>query len=91
MTNLLVFFKSQARFLQKDFNSHKFEAMCRFDSVFLNKENPTLMNFQHVIAKEAGFNNWNELTSASENELKVAQVLYKNFGLNKSGIRFNFQ
>lgn len=91
MTNLVVFFKSQAKFLQKDFNNHKFEAMYRFESVFLNKENPTLMNFQHVIAREAGFNNWNELMSASENELKVAQVLYKNLGLNKSGIRFDFQ
>ena len=91
MTNLIDFFKSQAKFLQKDFNKHKFEAICRFDNVFINKEEPTLMNFQHVIAKEAGFNNWNELKNATGNELKVAHILYKNIGLNASGIRFNLQ
>ena len=91
MTNLIDFFKSQAKFLQKDFNKHKFEAICRFDNVFINKEEPTLMNFQHVIAKESGFNNWNELKNATGNELKVAHILYKNIGLNASGIRFNLQ
>lgn len=70
------FFKNQAKFLHKDFNKGNPNAIARYNNVFVNKDNPSLMNFQHIIAKEATFNNWNELISANEQELAVAKVLY---------------
>ena len=71
-----IFFRNQAKFLHKDFSKGNPKAIVRYNNVFVNKENPTLMNFQHVIAKEASFANWNELISANEQELSVAKVLY---------------
>lgn len=89
--NNIDFFKSQANFLKKDYNKQQSEAICRCNKVFVNKHDLSLMNFQHIIAKEAGFNNWNELRSANENQLKVAQILYKYQTINGSGYRFNYQ
>lgn len=90
--NSIKFFKSQAKFLKKDFdNKNNYIATDRYDSGFVNKPVPTLMSFYHVIAKEACFNNWNELIASSDEKLLVAQILYQNQTLNGNGIRFNWQ
>ena len=65
------FFKNQAKFLHKDFNKGNPNAIARYNNVFVNKDNPSLMNFQHIIAKEATFNNWNELISANKDSSKI--------------------
>ncbi len=38
----------------------------------------TLMNAQHVIAKLAGFSNWDDLLKANLSELELAHLLYDN-------------
>lgn len=90
MTNI-DFFKSQAKFLQKDFNKNNYSAINRYNDIFFDKENPTLMNFQHVIAKEACFDNWNLLINASDKQLDVSKILFLNQTLNGNGIRFNWE
>ena len=37
-----------------------------------------LGNAQHIIALMVGFKNWNELIKASEDELKLAKMLFDN-------------
>lgn len=88
--NNIDFFKSQAKFLQKDYNKNIYEALYRFKKIFHSKENPTLMNFHHVIAREACFENWNTLIKASSSQLSIAKVLYENPTLNFNGIQFDF-
>jgi len=44
----------------------------------LNEEKFSLMNAQHVIADLAGFNKWNKLINASEDELELAKLLFDN-------------
>jgi hypothetical protein len=90
MTNI-DFFKSQAKFLKKDFNKNDYISVGRYDAVFSNNPEPTLMNFYHVIAREACFNNWNELVASNNEQLSVAKILYQNQTLNGNGIRFNWQ
>lgn len=43
---------------------------------YIDEENFTLMNAQHVIAKIANFDNWASLLKASPAELELAQLFY---------------
>lgn len=93
MTNL-DFFKQQADFFLKDYQSRTFndndeiyEYHPRFfhdiDEIILNfnieEEEPfTLMNAQHIIARLAGFYKWTELKKASEPILEIGKLLLNN-------------
>lgn len=87
------FFKLQAKNLHKDFKTQTispsdssiyhyepkyfdiFGILVDFD---LDEDKFTLMNAQHIIALLVGFDKWNDLIKASENELELAKLLFDN-------------
>ncbi len=83
MIEYIDIFKSQAKSLLKEYRAQTGEAKLRCQKVFGKKEDLSLMNMQHVIAKEYGFDSWNELQSAGDAKLATALIEQKNLSLQK--------
>ena len=83
MIEYIDIFKSQAKSLLKEYRAQNNEAKLRCQKVFGKKEDLSLMNMQHVIAKEYGFDSWNELQSANDTKLATVLIAQKNLSLQK--------
>ena len=78
MQEYIEVFRCEAKSLLKSFQNNEENAVTRCQAVFGDKTDLSLMNIQHVIAKEYGFNGWNELKQAQDWELAEALVKAKN-------------
>ena len=78
MSEYIEVFRTEAKFLLKCFQKNDENAIARCKLVFGNRSDLSLMNIQHVIAKEYGFNNWKELTEAEDWQQIEALVKLKN-------------
>ncbi len=71
-------FREEAKSLFQSFKNNDETAVARCAKVFGDRKDLTLMNIQHVIAKEYGFNQWNDVVKAESWQLAEALVLSKN-------------
>ncbi len=78
MRKYLEFFRVEAKSLLKNFQKNEKEAVARCVKVFGDKKDLSLMNMQHVVAKEYGFDNWNALNKAENWQLAEVLVKSKN-------------
>ena len=78
MTKYIEYFQVEAKCLLKDFKKNLPEAKSRCETYFSGKTDLSLMNTQHVIAKEYGFDSWNDLISKEPYELAEALIVAKN-------------
>lgn len=78
MTEYVDVFREEAKSLLQSFKNNDLEAIARCEAVFGDRKDLSLMNMQHVIAKEAGFNQWNELIKADEGNLAEVIVAANN-------------
>ena len=78
MQEYIEVFRVEAKSLLKNFRENNDKAIARCQAVFGEKTDLSLMNMQHVIAKEYGFNDWNELSKAEDWQLAEALIKAKN-------------
>ena len=78
MTKYLEYFQVEAKCLLKDFKKNLPEAKSRCEKYFNGRDSLSLMSAQHVIAKEYGFDSWNDLISKEPHELAEALIIAKN-------------
>lgn len=78
MTKYIEYFQVEAKCLLKDFKKNLPEAKSRCETYFNGRDSLSLMNTQHVIAKEYGFDSWNDLISKEPHELAEALIIAKN-------------
>lgn len=78
MQEYIEVFRVEAKSLLKNFQSNDEKAIARCQEVFGDKKDLSLMNMQHVIAKEYGFDDWNELQKAPDWQLAEALIKSKN-------------
>ena len=78
MSEYVEVFRVEAKSLLKNFQKHEKEAVARCDRVFGDRQDVSLMNMQHVVAKEYGFDSWNELVKAERWQLAEALIATKN-------------
>lgn len=78
MTKYIEYFQVEAKCLLKDFKKNLPEAKSRCEKYFNGRDSLSLMNAQHVIAKEYGFDNWNDLISKEPHKLAEALIIAKN-------------
>lgn len=78
MQEYIEIFRVEAKSLLKNFRNNDISAIARCNAVFGDKSDLSLMNMQHIIAKEYGFNDWNELQKSEDWELAEALIKAKN-------------
>ena len=78
MTKYIEYFQLEAKCLLKDFKKNLPEAKSRCETYFSGKSDLSLMNTQHVIAKEYGFESWNDLIKQESHKLAEALIVTKN-------------
>ena len=78
MTKYIEYFQLEAKCLLKDFKKTLPEAKSRCEKYFNGRDSLSLMNTQHVIAKEYGFDSWNDLISKEPHKLAEALIIAKN-------------
>ena len=78
MTKYIEYFQVEAKCLLKDFKKNLPEAKSRCEKYFNGRDSLSLMNAQHVIAKEYGFESWNDLISKEPHKLAEALIVAKN-------------
>ena len=78
MTKYIEYFQVEAKCLLKDFKKNLPKAKSRCEKYFNGRDSLSLMNAQHVIAKEYGFDSWNDLISKEPHELAEALIIAKN-------------
>lgn len=78
MQEYIEVFRREAKSLLKNFRQNAKSAIARCKAVFGDKSGLSLMNMQHVIAKEYGFSDWNELQKAEDWQLAEALIKSKN-------------
>ncbi len=78
MSEYLEVFRVEAKSLLKNFRHNEKEAVARCAKTFGGRTDLSLMNMQHVIAKEYGFGSWNELAKAERWQLAEALIAAKN-------------
>ena len=78
MTKYIEYFQVEAKCLLKDFKKNLPEAKSRCEKYFSNRDSLSLMNTQHVIAKEYGFDSWNDLIKQESHKLAEALIVTKN-------------
>jgi hypothetical protein len=74
MQEYIEVFRVEAKSLLKNFRNNDKNAVARCQAIFGDKIDLSLMNMQHVIAKEYGFNDWNELQKAEDWQLAEALI-----------------
>ncbi len=77
MQNYIKIFQEESKYLLNSYKDKDLNAIERCQKVFGNRTDLSLMNMQHVIAKEYGFNQWNDLRSASNSEQAQALTIRK--------------
>ena len=82
MTKYIEYFQVEAKCLLKDFKKNLPEAKSRCEKYFNGRDSLSLMNAQHVVAKEYGFESWNDLISQESHKLAEALIVEKNKTLN---------
>ena len=78
MTKYIEYFQVEAKCLLKDFKKNDSQAKSRCEKYFSNRDDLSLMNTQHVIAKEYGFDSWNDLIKQESHKLAEALIIAKN-------------
>ncbi len=78
MQEYIEVFRCEAKSLLKNFQNNEENTVTRCQVVFGDKTDLSLMNMQHVIAKEYGFNDWNELIHSEDWQLAEALIKEKN-------------
>ena len=78
MQEYIEVFRVEAKSLLKNFRNNDKNAVARCQAVFGDKADLSLMNMQHVIAKEYGFNDWSELQKAESWQQAEALIKAKN-------------
>ncbi|MBR5154735.1 MAG: hypothetical protein IKW58_03325 [Alphaproteobacteria bacterium] len=78
MTKYIEYFQVEAKCLLKDFKKNLPEAKSRCEKYFNGRDSLSLMNAQHVIAKEYGFDSWNDLIKQEPHKLAEALIVTKN-------------
>jgi len=78
MQEYIEVFRREAKSLLKNFRNNDKNAVARCQAIFGDKSDLSLMSMQHVIAKEYGFNDWNELQKAESWQQAEALVKSKN-------------
>lgn len=78
MSEYVEVFRVEAKSLLKNFRKNEKEAIARCERVFGDRCDLSLMNMQHVVAKEYGFDSWNELVKAERWQLAEALTATKN-------------
>ena len=78
MSEYIEVFRVEAKSLLKNFQQNEKEAIARCAKVFGDRKDLSLMNMQHVVAKEYGFGNWNELAKADRPQQAAALIAAKN-------------
>ena len=78
MQEYIEVFRVEAKSLLKNFRNNDKNVVARCQAIFGDKSDLSLMNMQHVIAKEYGFNDWNELQKAQNWQLAEALIKAKN-------------
>ena len=78
MTKYIEYFQLEAKCLLKDFKKNLPEAKSRCEAYFSGKNDLSLMNTQHVIAKEHGFDSWNDLIKQEPHKLAESLIVAKN-------------
>lgn len=78
MSEYVEVFRVEAKSLLKNFWKNEKEAIARCERVFGDRRDLSLMNMQHVVAKEYGFDSWNELVKAERWQLAEALTATKN-------------
>ena len=78
MTKYIEYFQVEAKCLLKDFKKNLPEAKSRCETYFSGKSDLSLMNAQHVIAKEHGFDSWNDLIKQEPHKLAESLIVAKN-------------
>ena len=74
MTKYIEYFQVEAKCLLKDFKKNIPEAKSHCKKYFESKDDISLMNAQHVIAKEYGFDSCDYATTTNE-QLKLVYDL----------------
>lgn len=72
MSEYVEVFRVEAKSLLKNFQKHEKEAVARCERVFGDRQDLSLMNMQHVVAKEYGFDsgmNWLRQSAGSWRKL----------------------
>jgi len=78
MQEYIEVFRVEAKSLLKNFRNNDKNAVARCRAVFGDKKDLSLMNMQHIVAKEYGFNDWDELSKAPDWRLAEALIKAKN-------------
>ena len=78
MTKYIEYFQMEAKCLLKDFKKNLPEAKSRCEKYFNGRDSLSLMNTQHVIAKEYGFESWNDLIKQEPHKLAESLIVAKN-------------
>lgn len=81
MQDYIEVFRVEAKFLLRSFRNKEKDAVTRCKAVYGDRTDLSLMNMQHIIAKEYGFNDWEALIKAEKWELAEALNVSKNKGL----------
>ena len=81
MGEYIEVFSVEAKSLLKNFQNNDTTAVARCAKVFGSRKDLSLMNMQHVIAKEYGFENWNALAKAERWKMAEVLIAAKNKGL----------
>ncbi|MCM1322624.1 MAG: hypothetical protein NC218_00370 [Acetobacter sp.] len=81
MIEYVDIFREEAKSLFQSFKNNDETAVARCAKVFGDKKDLTLMNIQHVIAKEYGFNQWKDIIEAQKWDLAGALNKVQNAGL----------
>ena len=78
MQDYIDFFREEAKRLLKSLKNNDKDAKKRCFTVFGDREDLSLMNIQHVIAKEYGFDSWNDLIKQEADKLTESLIVAKN-------------
>ena len=78
MTKYIEYFQVEAKCLLKDYKKNLPEAKSRCEKYFSNRDDISLMNAQHIISKEYGFENWNDLIKQEPHKLAESLIVAKN-------------
>lgn len=85
-SNGIEYFRKQAKLLCSTAKIGNADALKRLERFLHTAKNASLMNCQHVIAREHGFQSWESLVQADSIELKLAITMVRVPLLNSFGI-----
>jgi len=83
--NPVNYFKKQAKRLRHLLRNNDVQALARYRQHW-QANAQSLMRAQHVVAREAGFANWEALLAAPDDELQLAAVMHRLPSLCSNGI-----